>query len=338
LAVTALLGRMVIRPLAALTEASAEMARGNYGQALPVTRADEIGRLSSSFNRMAGVVQDHTRNLEDKVRERTAELTAAYEDLEQARQRMLESLRYARTIQRSILPRQDALDKAFTEHMALYLPRDIVGGDLYSFHEAPGGCLVGVMDCTGHGVPGAFMSMTVHAVLGHVVSVLCADDPARILEETDKALRSTLGLDQEGSEALDCGLEMALCLCLPEQGRVVFAGAGISLFELKGGALREIPGVRQNLGHRGRRPRRGYVNHVLEHAAGARYYATTDGFLDEGGGERGFGFGTRRFREMLLAHAATPMRDQAGLFKQELKAYRGSRKQRDDVTLIGFRL
>lgn len=119
---------------------------------------------------------------------------------------------------------------------------------------------------------------------------------------------------------------------------MVFAGAGISLFELKDGALREIPGVRQNLGHRGRRPRRDYVNHVLEHAAGARYYATTDGFLDEGGGERGFGFGTQRFREMLLDHAATPMREQAGLFKQALKAYRGSRKQRDDVTLVGFRL
>ncbi|GFK92273.1 Methyl-accepting chemotaxis protein McpH [Fundidesulfovibrio magnetotacticus] len=337
-AVTFLLGRMVIKPLAALTEASAEMARGNYGQTLPVTRQDEIGRLSASFNRMAGEVLDHTRNLERKVQERTAELTAAYEHLDRSRQRMLESLRYAQAIQRSILPPREALDRAFPGHMALYLPRDIVGGDLYYFREVEEGCLIGVMDCTGHGVPGAFMSMSVHAVLGHVVSVVCSDDPARILAETDRELRATMGMDRQGGEALDCGLEMALCLCQPARGRVVFAGAGISLHVLRGAALEEVRGDRQNLGYRGRKPRSEHVNHVIPLEPGMRFYATTDGFLDEGGGEQGYGFGAERFREMLLANAATPLEAQAELFKETLKRYRGSRKQRDDITVVGFSL
>jgi len=333
--ITYLIGRMVVAPLVGLTRASKDMAAGRYGVKLPVTRGDEIGQLTASFNLMTEQVRDHTENLETRVRTRTAELTVANEELSESRQRIMESLRYARSIQRAVLPGRDALDAVFAEHMELYQPRDLVGGDLYFFREFPDHVLYAVLDCTGHGVPGAFMAMTIHAVLGHVTGVIGHDDPAVILRETDRVLRETLGLAAD-ENVLDCGLEIALCCYNRATGGLVFAGAGLSLFILGPGGLREIKGDRQRLGFRQAFAGREYTAHVVGDTRGLRFYATTDGFLDEGGGEKGYGFGEKRFGEMLLAHAAIPMAAQAALFEETLSAHRGERKQRDDITLIGF--
>jgi serine phosphatase RsbU (regulator of sigma subunit) len=333
--ITYVLGKMVVAPLVGLTAASKEMAAGRYGIRLPVTRGDEIGQLTASFNLMTEQVRDHTENLESKVRARTAELTAAYEKLDESRQRSMESLRYARSIQRAVLPGREALDAVFAEHMELYRPRDLVGGDLYFFREFPGHILYGVLDCTGHGVPGAFMAMTVHAVLSHVTSVIRHDDPAVILRETDRVLRETLGL-AAGENVLDCGLEIALCCYNRATGALVFAGAGLSLFILGPDGLGEIKGDRQRLGFRQAFAGRDYTNHEVADVRGKRFYATTDGILDEAGGEKGYGFGEKRFGEMLLAHAGLPLAKQAARVEETLAAYRGERKQRDDVTLIGF--
>jgi phosphoserine phosphatase RsbU/P len=330
------MGKMVVAPLISLTAASREMAGGRYGVTLPVTRVDEIGQLTTSFNVMSEKVQDYTQNLENKVAERTAELTRANEALDQSRQRIMESLRYARTIQRSVLPPRAILDAVFSEHLELYLPRDIVGGDLYYFRDFPGHFLYAVLDCTGHGVPGAFMAMTIHAVLGHVTSVICNDDPAVILRETDRVLRQTLGLDGGGENTLDCGLEIALCLYRRDKASLTFAGAGLSLFAQSGDGLREVKGDRQRLGFREAFAGREYTNHDLGDVRGVRFYATTDGFLDEGGGEKGYAFGVERFRAMLAEHGGLPMAEQAEVFERTLAAHRGARPRRDDVTLIGF--
>jgi len=172
-------------------------------------------------------------------------------------------------------------------------------------------------------------------VLNHVTSVICHDDPAVILRETDRVLRETLGL-AGGENVLDCGLEIALCCHHRPTGRLVFAGAGLSLFILGPDGLLEIKGDRQRLGFCKAFAGREYTDHIVEDVRGKRFYAITDGFLDEGGGEKGYGFGGKRFSEMLLAHAGRPMADQAALFEQTLAAHRGERKQRDDITLIGF--
>ena len=332
--VSALTGAMVIRPLVRLTAATGEMAKGRYDIDLPVTREDELGKLTASFNAMAAQVRRYTGDLEGIVRERTAELTAANEDLRASRQRIMESLLYARTIQRSILPKKEQLDRAFREHMVLYQPRDIVGGDLYYFHQRRDHALLGVLDCTGHGVPGAIMAMTAHSVLNHVVGVICDDDPAVILRETDRVLRETLSLEDTGHGSVSCGLEIALCLVRP--GEVVFAGAGISLYVLSDGQPREIKGDRRAIGYRGARAGSGYTNRVVEAGPGTRFYAATDGVIDEGGGDKGYCFGAHRLSVMLASGAHLPMSEQAVMFERVLDDYRGGRKQRDDIAVIGF--
>ncbi|WP_243311265.1 SpoIIE family protein phosphatase [Fundidesulfovibrio agrisoli] len=334
-----LLGRIVIGPLARLNRASLEVAQGRYDVTLPVDRNDEIGQLTQSFNAMTAKVLDYTQNLEQMVLGRTAELSEANDHLRESRQRIMESLRYARTIQQSILPRPALMDRAFASHMSLYLPRDIVGGDLIYLRRFEGLSVAALMDCTGHGVPGAFMTMTAHSVLNHVLDTLDSRDPARILSRFDGVLRETLGLHETGEGSLDCGLDMALCVIHRDGtggGRVLFAGAGLPLYRLRGGVLTEIKGDRRRLGYRGEFKEYAYTTHEFSDCAGDVYYAVTDGFLDEGGGDKGYCFGPERFREMILAHAGAPLKRQAEAFEHALALYRGARKQRDDIAMLGF--
>lgn len=332
------MNRMVLTPLSLLTKASRDMATGNYEMELSVRQMDEIGVLTQSFNSMVATVRNHTKDLEESVRLRTAELSRANSELEASQARIMESLTYARVIQGSILPPAERFDRLFSEWFTLYRPCDIVGGDLYWLREFDDHFLLAIIDCTGHGVPGAFMTMTVNSVLNHVVDTTCSNDPARILAEMNLVLRETLQLRQDDRSLVDAGLDIALCCIEPKQQRLTFTGAGISLYLLSGDELHEIRGDRQGVGYRSSNPAFVYTSHVLDMAPGIHYYAVTDGFLDEGGGVKGYGFGRERFRTMLLEGARHPLARQGELFEALLVQWRGERKQRDDITMVGFRL
>ncbi|GAB6037937.1 SpoIIE family protein phosphatase [Fundidesulfovibrio butyratiphilus] len=333
--ISLLTGRLVLRPLSRLTRASGEMAQGRYGLELPVDRRDEIGQLTASFNTMSAKVQDAARNLENLVEERTAQLTAANQSLTESRQAMLESLRYARVIQTSILPRPEHMAQVLGEHLALYRPRDIVGGDLIHLSDAPDHFLLGVIDCTGHGVPGAFMAMTAHSVLNHVTAVVRDGDPARILAETDRVLRHTLDLRQDGPGGVDCGLDMALVRVDKTQDRLVFAGAGLPLFLVDQRGVTRLKGQRRRVGYRGRGATP-WTNQTVDSLAGRRVYASTDGFWDQGDDAKGYGFGLARFESLLTQSLSTAFADQARTFQAALDAYRGASPQRDDIAVVGF--
>ena len=258
--------------------------------------------------------------------------------LEESQERIVESINYARVIQESILPRKVLIERLFSEWFALYSPRDIVGGDLYWLREISGVVLLAVIDCTGHGVPGAFMTMTVNSVLNHVVDTICYNDPARILAEMNRVLQKTLYLRRDGDSMVDAGLDIIVCCIDPGQQKLTYAGAGLSLFIFADNELREIKGGRSGIGYSGSDPDYRYANHVLSADAGAIFYATTDGFLDENGGSKGFGFGRERFIQMVKQHAQHPLEQQKEHFERTLTEWRGSSKQRDDITMVGFRL
>lgn len=332
LAIGFLINRMVLTPLGRLSAASREIAAGRYDISLPVTGRDELGELTGSFNAMSAMVLDHTTNLEARVRERTDELSAANRLLEDSQRRIMESITYARMIQTSILPDRESLERCLGDHFILYRPKEPVGGDFYYLREFPDHFLLAVIDCTGHGIPGAFMTMTVNAVLNHVVDVCCNDDPSRILAELNRVLRNTLHLRD-----VDAGLDIALCMVERRAGRLTFAGAGLPLVLVSGGEVREVRGDHQRVGYRGSRIDYRYTNHVLTPSAGDNCYLTTDGLLDEPGGVKGYGFGSERLRKILADHAHLAMPAQAEAVEAALDAYRGDHRQRDDITLAGFR-
>ena len=257
--------------------------------------------------------------------------------LEDSQERILESLHYASVIQESILPRTELFDQLFSEWFTLYRPRDIVGGDLYWLRKINELTLIAVIDCTGHGVPGAFMTMTVNSVLNHIADTICYDDPARILSEMNLVLKNTLHLRQDSKSTVDAGLDIILCCIDPAQKKLTFAGAGLSLYMYSNGDVDEIKGGRAGIGYSNSDPDYRHSNIVKDVAEDTILYATTDGFLDESGGAKGFGFGRERFKNTIKQCAKHSLKHQHDYFCQTLTEWRGSREQRDDIALVVFK-
>ncbi|HUJ76423.1 MAG TPA: SpoIIE family protein phosphatase, partial [bacterium] len=335
--VALLLGRLVLRPLSALAGASREIASGRYGAQLPVSRADEIGQLTRAFNAMSATVKDTTGGLEARVQARTRDLTQANRALEESQRLIMESLEYARRVQAGILPGSEALAAALPEHTVLYLPRDVVSGDFYLVRPFGDHVVACVIDCMGHGVPGAFMTMRVHAVLSHILDTVVNDQPARILAELDTDLRARL-LHDDPDQQLDSGLDIALCVWHPVTGGVRFAGAGLSLYLHDGGGVQEIRGDSRRVGYRAPGHGAPWATRDVQTGGSAALYLATDGILDQAGGPLGFGLGRARFAELVSSVAARPMGFQEGELRAALAAWQGARVQRDDITVLGFRI
>jgi serine phosphatase RsbU (regulator of sigma subunit) len=332
-----LLDRRVLRHLSALASASNRIAQGDFESLIPVRSADEMGALAASFNDMARMVKDHSENLENKVNERTEELRSSNAMLAESNRSILESIRYARMIQVSLLPEEETIRRRTADFFAIYRPRDIVGGDFYFFREAGENFVISVIDCTGHGVPGAFMTMTANAVLGHVLDAVGREDPALILGELNRRMQEVLH-QEPGDGLIDNGLDIGLCWCSPGERKVVFAGARMELYHVSGGALASVSGDRQPIGYRASDPGFSYTNHAIIFEPGTCFYLATDGILDQSGGPKGLGLGRKRFNECLAALSGLSAEERKAAIENELARYQGGYPQRDDITVIGFRL
>lgn len=330
------LNRVVLIPLSTLAASSNEIARGNFTITMPVSSDDEIGSLTRSFNEMARMVKDYTENLEHKVNERTDALNRSNRQLAESNQMIMDSIRYAQLIQTSILPEDTALLRHVRDFFVLYRPRDIVGGDVYYFWESEAEYIVAVIDCTGHGVPGAFMAMMTKAVLDHVLDSITNNDPAAILKELNRLMRSALHHDTAGA-SIDNGLEIGLCRCIPGQRRIVFAGARMDLHHFTRAKSGKISGDRQPIGYRRSDVDFTYTNHDLAIEEGQMFYLASDGILDQSGGARGWGFGRKRFAELLARIHELPAAEQKSAMEQALAQYQGDNPQRDDITVFGFK-
>lgn len=340
--ISILLNRLVLAPLARLTRSAGAIAAGDYRVRLRNRRADEIGQLTVAFNHMAETVHDYTERLEQRVAERTEELRQSNEQLAVVNRQVMDSIQYASLLQSAILPDEREMARRLDGVCVLWRPRDVVGGDFHIFRELEDGrFLIGVADCSGHGVPGAFMTMTVSAILDHVLSDMPDSDPAAILGRLNRMVRAALARGRDNPR-FDNGLDIGLCLVRPDRGDLLFAGGriGLHIVDAQDGAasVNEVKGDAQSLGYRRSDIGHRFTTHRVELAPGRSFYLTTDGFLDQAGGARGFGFGNRRFNAMLLEHDGIPMADRKAAFAQALADHQGDRAQRDDITLIGFSL
>lgn len=332
-----LVNRMVLAPLARLAGSAEELASGNFHVRTGLESKDEMGALSRSFDSMAETVREHSENLERLVRERTEQLDRSHRELAESNGKLMDSIRYAEMIQKSILPAEEALRNRVRELVLFYRPRDIVGGDFYYFRDCGASFLVAVADCTGHGVPGAFMCMTAKALLDRSVAALGCDRPAELLAELDRLLKEALH-QGDGDTRVDNGLEIGICLCSPERRRLVFAGAGIDLLQIVNGGLRTVPGSRQPIGYRRTAEGLGREEVELPLEDGMAFYMTTDGILDQAGGARGWGFGRKRLAELLERIHPLGASEQLRAVETELSDYQGDLPQRDDITILGFRI
>lgn len=332
-AVIVAVNRILLNPLLRLTKSVRSVGAGDYDVELPPAGHDELGELTRAFDTMAAQVRSHTEELENRIRERTSELVAVNEQIVQANQQIGDSIQYASLIQNAILPDRELARTLAGEVFVLWRPRDVVGGDIYVFRAGDNGCLIGVVDAAGHGVPGALMTMIAHTAVNVAVDALGMSDPAALLAQVDVRIRTMLHTDPNYSQVathMDAGLAY---VDFGTQS-VTFSGAKLSLYWCDGENVGEVKGDRAAIGGK-RVP--GFTNKSTQLDERMTFYLTTDGLLDQAGGPKGFSFGNARFAQLMQQYAGRPMNEQREGFAAELAAYQGELLQRDDITVLGFR-
>ena len=264
------------------------------------------------------------------------------DSLVESNKKISDSLRYASLIQHALIPQKEIFEACFADHFVLWEPRDVVGGDIYfaerlSAHEI----IVFVVDCIGHGVPGAFVTMLVKAIKRQIVSSMVhsrqAVSPARLLSLFDRHMRYLLKQEGDGM-TVDTGFDAGILYYNNQTDFVRFAGANIPLFVLQGGDVEVIRGDRCSIGYHRSERELLFTDHEIKVAEGTALYMTTDGYLDQNGGAKGFPFGKERFKALLRQNGALSMHEQRLRLFKALASYRGSYELTDDITVLGLRL
>ncbi|WP_170826932.1 PocR ligand-binding domain-containing protein [Magnetovibrio blakemorei] len=248
-----------------------------------------------------------------------------------------DSITYASSIQRSVLTGDDTMTATMSDHLVLWEPRDVVGGDIYWCHLWGDGVLVALADCTGHGVPGAFMTLIASGALDRAMTDVPPGQVGEMIQRMHQIIQVMLGQHGDRGES-DDGLEMGACFLHGDLTKMTFAGARFSLFSVKDGAVDEIKGTKKGIGYRGILLGQTYAETELSLQNGASFYMSSDGFLDQVGGERRRMFGKKRFKELLLSMEDLPFAEQKKKFYKTLLEYQGEDIRRDDVSVVGFKV
>jgi PAS domain S-box-containing protein len=245
------------------------------------------------------------------------------------------SIQYASSIQRSILPPDDDIRALLANHFVLWKPRDVVGGDFYWCRKWGEGTLVILADCTGHGVPGAFMTLIAHGALDKAWKTIEPGDVASMVTNTHQIIQSVLGQDKAYGDS-DDGLELGACY-ISNDHKLIFAGARFSLFyHDKGSDVVEVKGNKKGIGYRHIPQDVSFTNQQVDTPEGRRFILTSDGIIDQVGGEKRRGFGKKHFKQLLLDSESVPLEDLGEHLYHELKVFQKDEIRRDDVSILGF--
>ncbi|MCP4105983.1 MAG: SpoIIE family protein phosphatase [Desulfobacteraceae bacterium] len=333
-----------LKPLIHLTHCARKLAKGDFSVSsdIRIHSKDEIGVLAASFIEMSCEIknsyeklEEYNRTLEQKVEERTKELNRSLEEVEEANEKIMESIRYAKMIQSSLLTDENEMKKLFPESFAIWLPRDVVGGDIIFSDYSENSIVGAVVDCTGHGVPGAFMTMIASSGLKRIIKDEECKKPAQVLKKLNTVVKTLLKQDNKNT-ASDDGLDAAVFLVKPEERKLIFAGAKLPLFYVCNGETKVIKGDKQSIGYKRSELSFDFTTHTIELNEGMNFYITTDGLLDQIGGKKSIAFGKRRFINLLKEHTGKPFEEQRQVLLQAFNEYKGDNEVQDDVTVLGF--
>ncbi|MCS6968038.1 MAG: SpoIIE family protein phosphatase [Cytophagales bacterium] len=275
-------------------------------------------------------IEEKNRNLEKAY----LEIKNQKAEIERQNHQITTSIRYAESIQNAILPPESAFQSVFSDHFIFYQPKDIVSGDFYWLYSENGKTLLAVVDCTGHGVPGAFMSMIGYSLLNEHVKHEGLWQPAHILEELDKNLRIALRQEQKvNNDSMD------VALCLIEGNQVCFAGAkrALLIYRKATGTLEEIRGDRKPVGGFKKDPTHRYSEHIFSVSAGDALYLFTDGITDQPNPKLDK-FGYQQLKEIVMRFGSSPMAEQRYQLVTALTRHSNGTPTRDDMTMIAVRL
>ncbi|SFF47553.1 7TM diverse intracellular signaling domain-containing protein [Thermoflexibacter ruber] len=268
---------------------------------------------------------------------------SAYHEIENSNIKITQSIRYAKRIQDAILPDTELIKKNFEEYFIIYHPKDIVSGDFYWFAELPSangssqtaGVILAVVDCTGHGVPGAFMTMMGNDLLNQIVIENEITSPDYIIAELDKKV--TKNLDSSLEKRND-GMDVAVAVIEREKQLIHFAGAKLPLYRVRNGVLDQIKGNIFPVGSKQYKNDKVFDKHSISYQKGDTIYLFSDGFQDQFGGDKKSKYTTKRFRHFLTEMYGMSMEEQKEMLEKELIYWKNGGRQTDDILVMGFKL
>jgi serine phosphatase RsbU (regulator of sigma subunit) len=334
-------------------------------------------RMKSLEKENARFLENQNKILEEKVTERTREITIKQEEilvqneelhqqqeeiisqrdyieiqnqqLKHTNTQFTDSVRYAKTIQKAILPLKERVQNHFVDSFVLFRPRDIVSGDFYWFYETTDPItneeviLIAVLDCTGHGVPGAFISLIGFAILNEIVAKENLTSPSEILTRLDERIQESLR--QKQTNNLD-GMDVALCAIRKinttdsDNFEIKFSGAKRPLYFIKNNQLEELKGSKLSIGGFTKKKssdKYNFEEDTIILSKNDKIYLTTDGFADQNGNNRQK-IGSPKLKECFNEFHILPFAEQRKKFEEILDRHQGKQKQRDDITIMGIKL
>ncbi|MDR1865431.1 MAG: serine/threonine-protein phosphatase [Bacteroidales bacterium] len=321
--------------------------KNRKARSLLLQKNEEIDRHHRENDEIMQILEQKKNEIEQQtleLNETTVELQwqtenalRLYDEVEQQKQEITDSIIYAKRIQTALLPEVSLVNEILNDYFVLFKPRDIVSGDFYWLSAKHGKTIVVVADCTGHGVPGAFMSILGVSFLNEIIKNydLPVDEVLNMLR--DQVIRSL-----KQNSAVRDGMDMALCAIDWENSRIEYAGANISLFLLRepqneSEELTEIPADRMPIGlyENNLNP---FTRHVVPIMQGDALYMFSDGYCDQFGGKELKKFKKKNLKKLLLDIYALNMTEQKQILETTIEKWKGDLPQVDDILMMGIKI
>jgi serine phosphatase RsbU (regulator of sigma subunit) len=323
------------------TDFANETGAGNFTATYkPLSKDDSLGH---ALIKMRDGLAENERVLEQKVIERTeevvrqkSEIENKNEELEILYKQVTDSIHYAKRIQEAILPTNNAIDQLLPNAFVLFKPKDIVSGDFYWIEKKNNLVYFAAVDCTGHGVPGAFMSLVGHNILKDIIKNTSIIKPSEILDKLREGVVSTLRVDDSGKQAKD-GMDMTLCTINYDTLELQYAAAFNPLYIIRNGELILHPANKFPIGlFIGEKT--DFDNYTVQLQKGDQIFIFSDGYADQFGGPKGKKYMIGNFRKLLTQVAAMAPDNQKKYLDETLLSWQGEQEQVDDVLVIGVKV
>ncbi len=333
--------QVITSPIKSLVEKVTHITDGHLEERAEVLGNNEITTLSEKFNNMIERLEQSYNELEQKVIERTAEIRKQKDeiekqkdDIEEQKTAIMDSIHYAKRIQNAILPVPEYWENNLPNSFVLYKPKDIVSGDFYWMQKKQSRVMIAAVDCTGHGVPGAFMSIVGNNQLDYAVNVKNARNANEILDQLNSGVTRSLHQKKAGSSVKD-GMDIALCSIDMKDKVLDYAGAFNPLYLVRNGEIQIYKGDKFPIGAFMDEELQSFTNHEIQLQKGDSIYIFSDGYADQFGGEKGKKFKYRQFQNLILEIQSKSMQEQRDILDKTITEWMGDLEQVDDILVIG---
>ncbi|MEM9981512.1 MAG: SpoIIE family protein phosphatase, partial [Bacteroidota bacterium] len=308
--------------------------------------------IARRFSRAFNEVEDLSENLEQKVAIRTKELVDKNEEIEQQKEilrhnsealqhaykQITDSVRYAQRIQKAVLGAPQQLQTLIKESFVLFLPKDIVSGDFYVFREWQGRKIIIAADATGHGVPGAFMTVLGAELLNEIIEQSPKAAPHEILHQLDEKLSHIL-TNQGEERKINDGMDMGILIFDDATQEALYAGAKMSLYYVRNETLTQVGAVKLPIGGAAQyKKQKVFTTQHIDFQPGDFIYLASDGYQDQFGGEEKRKFLKKRFKELLLKVHTLPANEQKEYLETTFRNWKKDHPQTDDVIVVGLQV